>query len=327
MLHLSFHPHPYYYVAILIGWLTTLGCSQQAEKPYDLGTVSLEKSITSISDTIFFSQISDIEFYENHFYTVDQKTGTVLKTSHDFTEAEILITRGPGPEELRNAYNVKVFDDQIYCLDLNRKVKVFDLSGNYLRSLPIDAKSLSDFDVTVNELVITNFADQQPPILNFSLKDSVTTAFGSNYQERSRVKTHIIQYDVYTLEVFSENRPLIKVYGNTKDLTSTLDLTNLDIYQFSREDIDANRGKTVIWDASMRDNLLYLLLATSNRQKKPEWNKVLSCLITKDGLLAPQQLFELKPDGQYITINAPKGKSEIVLFDVAGNSIDSYSLN
>jgi len=309
---------------LLLIILAGLASCSKSKTVLELAHATQTLEILDINDSLFFSHVTDIEIYKENIYIVDQKIGRIVKSNLALDEASVILETGDGPNEISGLLNVAIHNDLIYCLEFNKSIKIYDLEGNFIRELDHGAGIFSDFDVTDDFIWICGPLIWDSPITKVPLKEGLNfDYFGLRMNDRKRDGRHILKYGKNTVDVSLQLRPFINYYNEGDSLLQSLDLSELDVYKYSKVHMDNNEGLTLVWDATIKGQKLYMLLAYRNIDDQKKWEKILVSDI-KDNSIIPSKLIQLKEKGFYVSFEVFQNTDQMILFDALSGSLDVY---
>lgn len=315
---------PFHFCAA-VAIIFSTGCND-GDQVMSTRELEVSKSYNILSDSIFFSLIHDIEFYNNNYYLVDQKTSRVIVTDESLENAYVLMESGLGPNDPKSLYNIDIVNDTIYSLEYDSKIKTYDLKGNLLDIIDFPPYVLADFEVSDKGILISNPTLENTPITIVPKeKNGNYIYFGSPEGNSLDYDRHILTHGKNIVEVFKSNQPILKYYDNDLKLVDQIDLSTFDFFKYSKRHADANEGLTVVWDAVENNNYIYLLMACRDASDAMDWSKVLKIKLENDKMY-PESLIQLDKDSYYMSIEVSNDGKTILAYNTKLGSLDVYRL-
>ncbi|WP_339695137.1 6-bladed beta-propeller [uncultured Roseivirga sp.] len=298
--------------------------------------LTMNSSVDSFQDSIFFSRIEDIEFSDDEFYYLDGKTGLIGIFSYDLIFKRLMQTVGPGPEEVNAAGNFTLSNGSIYIFDNGSgSVKEYttqDSRFNQAYKLPAIGIS-TDFSVFGNSLYISDFRSEKP-LLSYSMDNGELKRFGLGRKWSNKsfdVERHILSdINDNLIVAYQSDSPTIELYSKTGQLMQSLDLSYLEIFKNSlvkyKEQVlpQRNTSMIIIRDVQLVGDNLYALITSHNVEGNVSFNKILKCSIS-DSEIKPILIYQLNLTGYYLSFSV--GKNKLVAFNYSTQSIEQFSLN
>ncbi|KYG83260.1 6-bladed beta-propeller [Roseivirga echinicomitans] len=314
-----------FYLFIAVAVIFSTGCNN-SDQEISIRELEISKSFDVLSDSIFFSLIHDIEFYNNNYYLVDQRTSRVIVTDSSFENTYVLMEKGPGPSDPKSLYNIDIANDTIYSLEFGSGIKTYDLKGNLLDKIDFPPSVLADFKVSDRGILISNPSlDDTPITIVPKEKNGKYIYFGSPEANSLDYDRHILTHGENIIEVFKSNRPIIKYYDNNLKMSDKLDLSTLNFFKYTKRHADANEGLTVVWDAVESNDYIYLLMACRDPSDAMDWSKVLKIKL-EDNRMYPESLIQLNKDAYYMTLEVSNDGKNILAYNTKLGSLDVYEL-
>ncbi len=113
------------------------------------------KKITLKDDDSCIGHIHGITVYENRLYVVKENNDCVGIYNFDGDVIKVFGSTGYEEGEFNSPQNIESFNEKIYVTDnLNKRIQIFDLEGNFLNSLNIQKNMLNEDLLTPYDLEI-----------------------------------------------------------------------------------------------------------------------------------------------------------------------------
>ena len=119
-------------ILTVISILLLISC--QKERKSQLETVKYKQLsfVEGWGDSIFLSQVRDLQFYENRLYISDQYLSQVMETNQYFILNRFIGRQGPGPRDFVSIESIALEDSFLYVFDMGHSaVLCFDQKGEY----------------------------------------------------------------------------------------------------------------------------------------------------------------------------------------------------
>lgn len=299
--------------------------------------------VNSLSDTVFFGWIRDMDFYDDTLYLADQAQNRVLVADKDFNFIRYVGKPGPGPFEIKGMQNVEVSDNAIYLNDITGgKILRIDRFTDEISS--INTRSLfAEFDVDDSHLF---YADPDipgsPPILQVNTESNKQERRFGELQDESlqQPEMHTLVNDQHIISVYRENSFRMDVYDKKGDLLNTVDLGQygnlsewVESLQIERvlttNTVNVRHGFTLARDVFLTKKRLYVLPSMRIIDGIRFPVLLLSFRIDEQGKLFDEKIINIHDgdEGSFYCIAVSSDDKLLYGFDPALGSIKTFDLS
>ena len=314
--------------------LSMYSCSSEK---VDFVTIDAEKisEFEVLNDSVFLGKIVDIDVYNDHFFLLDRPALHVYELNAEQQLVNTHLTRGPGPNEVGDLFNISIHEEKIYLLDLkSMTIKSFDFKGDIDINKKIPSPFTSEFVIDSDNIFYGNFRDKDP-IRRMNLKEDESMAFGKRrtWPNKSfEVERHLgITSDQQLISALANDKPILDLYELDGELITSLDLSNLDLFKYTQEKYEKdvvtkkNAGLVVIQDIGLHKNKVYVLASSFSSELKNSYNQIVECVISNDKII-PTRIIKLSPEGYYLSFAVYNEGQNIVGFNVASNNLEFFKI-
>lgn len=276
------------YIILLIFIINILifGCNNPDKT--EIKKIYPSKSISKLSDTMFFSDIFCIEHKKNLFFYSDFNNSRIFITDTLLNYKNEIGNLGKGPGEFSGCTNVSLNNDNIYASDDgNRRINVYDYNGEFVKSFKSfypNCPFLTRFAVSSdNKLLfisgrglIYSVNNRGEKINQFKIK--INSFF--NKTEKTNSSRYIFIRN-NKLILIPEDQPYFEEYTFNGDLIKRYDLSKLNCLKntikYLKENADDDPRTTDILfnDCYLTDNYLFLLYLDVLRSGEKTVNKIM----------------------------------------------------
>lgn len=276
----------YIILAFLIS--ITIACTLETQKQLDINYITPIAKMNSISDSIFFKNIYDIDYYNSKFYFTLFQENKIIETDDNFNMTKKLVSKGRGPNEFffptytTCSPNYIVVND-----DGNRRFNIYDNEFRYLTSRNYNGFVFSEFCITGDTNILYS-CTSNPDIMvtpinnNLEIKNfkvQIPKQFLHQYQFKNPSLFHIkeVNGNIYFI---SRSFPYLERRSSMdysqlarinldQNLFFKEYLTNLSIAIDERPELK-NNSIDLIKDITFSDTHLFLLCYKRNPKNFPK---------------------------------------------------------
>ncbi|WP_422355969.1 hypothetical protein [Roseivirga pacifica] len=304
-----------------------LGCTEEKDNQVVLYPPELE--VISLSDSVFFGWVRDVELDTNHVYLIDQGSNKILETNYNFHLKQRYGVSGQGPGEMMSPLNLAVNGDGVVVYDhLNGKFIEFQnlepfrehkYSGSTGEFALFDSDNVIGYSYGGDELSVFKLN------LSNSVKEKLYVERNSLFESNPRV--HILKNSDFIVLVFRDNLlsirildlqgELIRAY-NQEDLLVSLGpwVKSLELENFqNKKEGNIVKNKVMFFDAYLTEKGLYLLIPQIVRgEGKPAPSTIVKYLIDSEGLLTNEEVLVYDKEGDDVFYSIAVSEKQKVVF-------------
>lgn len=224
---------------ISFGVLTLSGCSADESPSTQGNSLRARDVVESIDGDQFLENVRAMQRYGNALYLSGKGYHSIFVLDDNFQIIRTIGSQGEGPGEFIQApFSFHVSGNRLYSYNSSSKrIQVFSLEGDYLRSIPIDPKHGVWFQGLVMDtqgnLYLTPTLSQNPySIVKLDSSGTVLKTFGdlleTSYSERKNRQLSsriIISVENDYLISIGEHIPVIEKYSLEGELLQSVDLS------------------------------------------------------------------------------------------------------
>ena len=257
-----------------------LFCLISCEKSNKITEVNylVSKTIDNFGDSIFLSQVSDLQTHKDKLYFRDDYLCQVISLYKDFSLNFIVGQKGEGSDDFISLSTLNVTDSIISQLDGARsRFLYYDLLGNIIGNYTIPSEE--NICALINRFVITPFrsyvgvlSQGESAFAEVDMKTHKYNSFGNRFsfdnttQDRIRNIRHILKWNDQYVCV-SDNIPIIEIYDSkSKEKTGVYNYSHISEVRsrltFAERQMDnkSNSYYQINGDAYIYNDKLYILL-------------------------------------------------------------------
>jgi len=284
-------------IYIFICLLFFLSCTEQ-ERKIDMVRYAKYSSVDSFADSIFLSQVKNLQVYKGKLYFSDNYLSQIFEVDKIFNQYRVIGNHGEGPDDFVGLRTLTVVNDLIYAFDAGRySLFVYDLNGNNCRKYNFSEYSIYPayrFIIDENHYQV-QYRGSEGVFMDIDLMSMQTdiwgdiTHFNHEKQERIRNNRNIFKFENFYVLV-SNNIPVVEFYDrNNKQLIKRIDYSDIgvikDVLLLNENNLDMNSYHVVVQDAYVENERLYILLNGNNSNDGYNVNKILEIsLVEKSGI-------------------------------------------
>jgi hypothetical protein len=267
-------------------------------------------SITEFPDSSFFSEISCMQFYNDHIYILDKNRRDVVQLDTTLTKMSVIGSGGPGPKELGACSTFYIYKDTVNIMDYTVGGMKQFYHAEYLSRVICPHYTMSeDRFFCVNGEYVLPAATLKSFGASFYRNDTTTTTyFGQKTFVRSEKQTFIRNFRSFVYDggdafySIAETLPFIEKFNlETKDLVEKYDLSEIEVVKESLNSIKAknntneNSVYVLVSDCYLKGKKLFILF---NHILEQDGDNVLLVLETEPHLRV-SSIYQLNPNNFY----------------------------
>ncbi len=299
--------------------------------------LSVENSISELSDSSFFSRVHCMFAENDKIYFSDYNRGDIVVLNRDLTLLSTIGNKGGGPGETEASFSFVKSGNQIYLLDdLNRKIVEY-----------VDGRYLKEYRPQCIYSVFKNFAQQdcclyfpvpndKHSIAKYSMQNQQIESFGNLFKFDTPVQTKIkndrfLLVDKHYLYAISDNLPKIERY-DLRDQTlldeydfSTIPFVKATI-EFTKSQATDDHSYYVIVQSVYRiGNKVYLLCNKNEAENDFSCNKIVEFEADSSNKIRVNKIYQL-PGLVYSSFCVDSEINKIYAFNHQSSSIESFNI-
>ena len=224
---------------ISFGVLTLSGCSADEPPSTQGNSLRAQDVVESIDGDQFLERVNAMQRYGNALYLSGKGYPSIFVLDNNFQIIRTIGRQGKGPGEFSQApFSFHVNGNRIYGYSSrSKRIQVFSLEGDYLRSIPLDPKHHIWFEGLVmdkrgNLYVTPNLSQNPYSIVKLDSSGTVLKTFGdlletsySELQNRKMSSRTIISVENEYLISIGDHVPVIEKYSLEGELLQSVDLS------------------------------------------------------------------------------------------------------
>lgn len=295
-------------------------------------------SKSELNDSIFFADVTTIQYYNNELYFGDHASVRILVTDADLNFKRTFVHKGDAEFESKSVYRFSIHNDTLYVADqIHAKVIKFHVSGKFGSSFRHPALGFGAF--SVYDKLIYSFVDKddyqtRPILVSNALNGQSVRSFGNiengTFNNPDR---HVMYHEGLLYVVNNENYPRIEMYDIHGKHLSTWNLDEIHPLKklfansvlLFKEKLKYQQNTTfeIFPSCSIVENKLFLSLTNINERQVAESNKILVFDITNQNL-SFEYLIELDVRDWYEAFQFLPDKNILCAYDSKHESIKFY---
>lgn len=321
----------YSLICILIFINISISCVKEKSN-YNTHLLEPILIISEYPDSSLFHKIADIKFANEYIYILDSYRRDIAVMNENFNEFHSYGSGGNGPNELTMPRRMYIDSNNIFILDLGSGgIKVMK-NDTVTRTISIPGANLTNFSICNHQIFISYTTDSSSIII-IPLTDSLSKGkldyMGmlkkSKYASQTMLQNnrYLFPQEENILISVLESSPIIEMYNiKEKSLIANIEYTDIPLIKTNMEFInsqiiDDHSYYTIVEDADIQDNDLFLLVANLGKHYKV--NKILRFKAKPSYSIS--DIYEL-PGNIYDKICITK--ENIIAFNVKSNTIEKF---
>lgn len=281
---------------VIILFFLNFSCEKNTK--YEIVDLIEDISIDSYNDSLFLSDVLDMNIDSNSLYILENHLGTIIECDLNLRFIKTIGRSGRASNEFLFPSSFLIHNDTIIIKDTGKeRFLMYDKSGYAINTLPYDKcpVGVSDKFAYCNSSVVDCSRDSLFTIL-FSgsrrgdyRQKGAQKEYGSPFQTMHRNNYFIFSYENKIISV-SNNEPTISIYNQNLDKINEINYSFIDFVngQFDYAEKEINKGKSffvMAKDVYMFGSKIYILLAEKNNKVKYTVNKVAVFSLKKDQIV------------------------------------------
>lgn len=274
-------------IYIFICLLFFFSCVEKRRK-VDVVRYVKHLSVDSFADSIFLSQVKNLQVYSTNLYFSDNYLSQIFEVDKNINQYRIMGNPGEGPNDFVALRTLIVVNDLIYAFDAGHySLFVYNLEGRNCQKHDFSKYSIYPayrFVVDENHYQV-QYSGKEGVFMDIDLSSKQTfiwgdvTHFDHEKQERIRNNRNIFKWGNFYILV-SNNIPVVEFYDkNSKEIVKIIDYSDVDVIRNvlfeNNKNLDVNSYHVVVQDAYMNGEKLYILVNGNNPNDGYNVNKII----------------------------------------------------
>jgi hypothetical protein len=273
------------YVLVFVMFIGCTSAKENIESSIPTIIVAPTNKITSLNDSIYLGQVIDIMEYDDTIYLSEYNRNRIIVTDREFNFIKTIGSTGKGPGEFNGARSCQIVDERLYGLDImNRRLNIFDRSGQYIDEITTEVPSNQSFVITKNRIYGASQRSEEFPAYISDLNGKLIKRFGKI--ERYFPTINSRHHRRFFLEMTTDEKilavcsdePVIEWYdleGNFLKDYSLIDIQPIrEFFQYVQKMQRSDEGKRLhcmfIAESLVQNSRLYLLLVSFDESQYEE---------------------------------------------------------
>jgi hypothetical protein len=328
---------------ILVSLIVILtGCKVSGDRIVETESIVPYKTVSEISDSVFFRNIHHFLFYNETFYLLDLDLARILICDKNLKLSKVIGQKGAGPGELLYPSDIVLTPENLIAVKDYNTISFFNHGGDLIRRVKFE-EPLANLGFIVQKdnsiLISTKYSDS--PITHFDSTGKVINKFGIEFEiekydlSRDRINGRaLFKKGEDRIVTVGEVMPIIEIYSNEGDLILSKTILDDQITykaQQAYEKMSLEKNISVLFynDVCLYDNKVFILKSISGQKENGEYsNKQIIYIIDlteKD--VSIDRILELnmpENDRWYIASFCVVDNKNLVTFDYISGGFSFY---
>ncbi len=242
--------------------------------------LSLRKSVSEFSDTLFFSEVKGLTENKGIVYFSDLYRNQVIAfNEQDLSLQAVIGKQGAGPNEIVHFSHFAIYEDSVYIFDEGSfTLRCYDITGKQTGNHALPQKTeyapFFRFLISGSHTMLCPTFSSSGAVGEYNWFTDSLSFWGTRFTYRYALHNHIrnnrhLLRSGEDVILISDNEPVIEFYDKDRRKKATYDYSDIEMVKrrlayIERNVADSNSYGKICEDAYVFEDKLYLLLMTNN---------------------------------------------------------------